>query len=157
MKSCYLLNLIKGIILILFFNIFQERASSNNNYEQDSLSLKYRLDNEFDLVFVIAFQKILQLSYVDKFLDDIQLEFRDKYKNDLARKNYFMVKLYLNINIYKMFIYFFFLLICLELRNLNLVKISKKYLSLLKSGVELKLVSQSRCVHLMSLQNQKKL
>jgi len=41
---------------------------------------------------VIAFQKILQLSYVDKFLDDIQLEFRDKYKNDLARKNYFMVK-----------------------------------------------------------------
>lgn len=43
---------------------------------------------------MIAFQKILQLSYVDKFLDDIQLEFRDKYKNDLARKNYFMVKLY---------------------------------------------------------------
>lgn len=76
-------SLIKTVIL-------QERTSSNNNYEQDSLSLKYRLDNEFDLVFVIAFQKILQLSYVDKFLDDIQLEFRDKYKNDLARKNYFM-------------------------------------------------------------------
>lgn len=75
-------------------HFFQERTSSNNNYEQDSLSLKYRLDNEFDLVFVIAFQKILQLSYVDKFLDDIQLEFRDKYKNDLARKNYFIVKFY---------------------------------------------------------------
>jgi len=77
----------------IFYNylLFQERTSSNNNYEQNSLSLKYRLDNEFDLVFVIAFQKILQLSYVDKFLDDIQLEFRDKYKNDLARKNYFMV------------------------------------------------------------------
>lgn len=80
----YILNLRKLLL-------FQERTSSNNNYEQDSLSLKYRLDNEFDLVFVIAFQKILQLSYVDKFLDDIQLEFRDKYKNDLARKNYSMV------------------------------------------------------------------
>lgn len=38
------------------------------------------MDNEFDLVFVTAYQKILQLSYVDKFLDDIQLEFRDKYR-----------------------------------------------------------------------------
>jgi len=81
--------------------LLQERTSSNNNYEQDSLSLKYRLDNEFDLVFVIAFQKILQLSYVDKFLDDIQLEFRDKYKNDLARKNYFMVKSYCKFILYQ--------------------------------------------------------
>lgn len=88
---------------------FQERTSSNNNYEQDSLSLKYRLDNEFDLVFVIAFQKILQLSYVDKFLDDIQLEFRDKYKNDLARKNYFIVKFYL---------YTYFFLLKLDINNI---------------------------------------
>lgn len=42
------------------------------------------MDNEFDLIFVVAFQKILQLSYVDKFLSDIQLEFRDKYKNELS-------------------------------------------------------------------------
>lgn len=41
------------------------------------------MDNEFELVFVVAFQKILQLSYVDKFLNDVHLEFRDKYKNDL--------------------------------------------------------------------------
>lgn len=47
------------------------------------------MDNEFDLVFVVAYQKILQLSYVDKFLNDIHLEFRDKYKNDLVGSNYF--------------------------------------------------------------------
>lgn len=35
-------------------------------------------------MFVVAYQKILQLSYVDKFLNDIHLEFRDKYKNELA-------------------------------------------------------------------------
>lgn len=40
-------------------------------------------------MFVAAYQKILQLSYVDKFLNDIQLEFRDKYKNELADKRYF--------------------------------------------------------------------
>lgn len=37
----------------------------------------------------MAYQKILQLSYVDKFLNDIHLEFRDKYKNDLADGRYF--------------------------------------------------------------------
>lgn len=41
------------------------------------------------MVFVVAYQKILQLSYVDKFLNDIQLEFRDKYKNELADGKYF--------------------------------------------------------------------
>lgn len=62
--------------------ILQERTGSNV-FENDNLSLQYKLDNEFELVFVVAFQKILQLSYVDKFLSDIHLEFRDKYKNEL--------------------------------------------------------------------------
>ncbi|XP_058129014.1 signal recognition particle receptor subunit alpha homolog [Anopheles ziemanni] len=65
--------LIKGVIL-------QERSGV---YDHDGLSLQYKLDNEFELVFVVAFQKILQLAYVDKFLSDVHLEFRDKYKNDL--------------------------------------------------------------------------
>lgn len=33
---------------------------------------------------MVAFQKILQLAYIDKFLSDIHLEFRDKYKNELT-------------------------------------------------------------------------
>ncbi|EDO46043.1 predicted protein [Nematostella vectensis] len=68
-------ELIKGVIL-------QERGGSNA-FTHDSLTLKYKLDNEFELVFVVAFQKILQLSYIDKLLNDIQLEFRDKYKDEL--------------------------------------------------------------------------
>lgn len=55
------------------------------------MTLKYKLDNEFELVFVVAYQKILQLSYVDKFLNDIHLEFRDKYKADLQEGLYFKV------------------------------------------------------------------
>lgn len=35
-------------------------------------------------MFVVAFQKILQLAYIDKFLSDVHLEFRDKYKNELT-------------------------------------------------------------------------
>ncbi|KAL9704956.1 hypothetical protein quinque_008474 [Culex quinquefasciatus] len=64
--------------------ILQERSGV---YDHDGLSLQYKLDNEFELVFVVAFQKILQLSYIDKFLSDVHLEFRDKYKNDLRAEN----------------------------------------------------------------------
>src|SRR5688572_12341198 len=48
--------------------------------------LQYKLDNEFELVFVAGYQKVLKLSYVDKFLDDIHQELRDRYKNVLADK-----------------------------------------------------------------------
>lgn len=68
-------SLIKCVIL-------QER-SGDNQFTHENLTLKYKLDNEFELVYVVAYQKILQLSYIDKFLDAIQLEFRNKYKDDL--------------------------------------------------------------------------
>lgn len=48
------------------------------------MTLQYKLDNEFELIFVVAYQKILQLAYIDKFLSDVHLEFRDKYKNELT-------------------------------------------------------------------------
>ncbi|XP_072750017.1 signal recognition particle receptor subunit alpha homolog isoform X2 [Anoplolepis gracilipes] len=68
--------------------ILQERTG-NHSFEHDSLRLQYKLDNEFELVFVVAYQKILQLSYVDKFLNDIHLEFRDRFKNELESSNWF--------------------------------------------------------------------
>ncbi|XP_043251323.1 signal recognition particle receptor subunit alpha homolog isoform X3 [Colletes gigas] len=68
--------------------ILQERTG-NHTFEYDSLRLQYKLDNEFELVFVVAYQKILQLSYIDKFLNDIHLEFRDRFKNELERSQWF--------------------------------------------------------------------
>ncbi|KAK6642265.1 hypothetical protein RUM44_013988 [Polyplax serrata] len=68
--------------------LLQER-SGNNSYEHEALRLQYKLDNEFELVFVVAYQKILQLSYIDKFLNDVHLLFRDKYKDELKLSRYF--------------------------------------------------------------------
>ncbi|XP_028817799.1 signal recognition particle receptor subunit alpha isoform X2 [Denticeps clupeoides] len=65
--------------------ILQERSGSNS-FTHNALSLKYKLDNEFELVFVVGFQRILTLTYVDKFIDDVQLHFRDRYKNELEQK-----------------------------------------------------------------------
>ncbi|EFA02325.1 signal recognition particle receptor subunit alpha homolog [Tribolium castaneum] len=73
----------------LIRNVILQERTGVHNFDHDGLTLQYKLDNEFDLVFVVAYQKILQLSYVDKFLNDVHLEFRDKYKNDLADGRYF--------------------------------------------------------------------
>ncbi len=59
------------------------KKGSSNLYESGSLALKYRLDNEFELVFIAAYQKVLPLLYLDKLLDEIQLRFRDRYQQDL--------------------------------------------------------------------------
>jgi len=76
------LNLIPPVNALIKSVILQERVHQDLfNYE--NLSLKFKLDNEFELVFVVGYQKILQLSYVDKFLSDIQKEFRERYKVDL--------------------------------------------------------------------------
>ncbi|XP_060733718.1 signal recognition particle receptor subunit alpha isoform X2 [Tachysurus vachellii] len=66
--------------------ILQERAG-NSPFSHNALNLKYKLDNEFELVFVVGFQKILTLAYVDKLIDDVQLHFRDRYKNELEEQD----------------------------------------------------------------------
>lgn len=73
----------------LIKNVILQERTGVHTFDHDGLTLQYKLDNEFDLVFVVAYQKILQLSYVDKFLNDIHLEFRDKYKNEIADGNLF--------------------------------------------------------------------
>nr|CAD7586983.1 unnamed protein product [Timema genevievae] len=62
--------------------ILQERTG-NNSYDHDALTLQYKLDNEFELVFVVAYQRILQLSHVDKFLND-DYEFTSGFQSVLA-------------------------------------------------------------------------
>ena len=73
-------ELIKSVIL-------QERGVTSA-WNHNTLSLQYKLDNEFELVFVVAYQNILKLTYIDKFLSEIQLRFRDKYKRQIENKQF---------------------------------------------------------------------
>ncbi|XP_071765718.2 signal recognition particle receptor subunit alpha [Centroberyx gerrardi] len=75
-----------GPVNALIRSVILQERSGNSSYTHEALSLKYKLDNEFELVFVVGFQKILTLTYVDKFIDDVQLHFRDRYKNELEHK-----------------------------------------------------------------------
>ncbi|KAM9318190.1 signal recognition particle receptor subunit alpha isoform 2-T2 [Pholidichthys leucotaenia] len=75
-----------GPVNALIRSVILQERSGNNSFTHEALSLKYKLDNEFELIFVVGFQKILTLAYVDKFIDDVQLRFRDRYKNELEQK-----------------------------------------------------------------------
>lgn len=74
-------ELIKSVLL-------QERAVKKNYWESGQLALRYKMDNEFELVFVLAYQKMLSLHYLDKLLDEIQLRFRDMFKEKLQAGNF---------------------------------------------------------------------
>ncbi|XP_042342703.1 signal recognition particle receptor subunit alpha [Plectropomus leopardus] len=74
-----------GPVNALIRSVILQERSGNNSYTHEALSLKYKLDNEFELIFVVGFQKILTLTYVDKLIDDVQLHFRDRYKNELEQ------------------------------------------------------------------------
>jgi len=71
--------------------LLQERAGKANYWEKPGgqLALKYKLDNEFELVFVLGYQKMLALAYLDKLLDEIQLRFRDMFLDSLKAGDVF--------------------------------------------------------------------
>merc|ERR1712029_332227 len=74
--------------------LLQEKTDKKSVYENGSLALKYKLDNEFELVFVVGYQKMLPLLYLDKLLDEIQLRFRNRFTSDLREKNFFGLGVY---------------------------------------------------------------
>jgi signal recognition particle receptor subunit alpha len=77
----------KNYDYLIFFYFVKERGLTSA-WNHNTLSLQYKLDNEFELVFVVAYQNILKLTYIDKFLNEIQLRFRDKYKQQIQNKKF---------------------------------------------------------------------
>lgn len=58
--------------------LIEERAGANS-YFKDSYNIKWTFANELDLVFVVAYQKILQLAYIEELLATIKKFFCEKF------------------------------------------------------------------------------
>merc|ERR1711981_31998 len=67
--------------------IHEAMLEGQNYYRDGDNALKYKLDNELDLVFVVGYNMMLKISYADKFLDAIQQAFREQYRNSLSKSN----------------------------------------------------------------------
>ncbi|KAH7729958.1 Protein F38A1.8 [Aphelenchoides avenae] len=68
--------------------ILQGRNVSSFNHE--GMTLKYKMDNEFDIVVLVVYQSVIQLAYADKLLSEVHIRFRDMYKNVLQDGSLFL-------------------------------------------------------------------
>ncbi|KAI8091797.1 signal recognition particle, alpha subunit, N-terminal-domain-containing protein [Thamnidium elegans] len=64
----------------LIKNVLIEERSGTNTYTKDNYALKWTFANETDLVFVVAYQKILQLTYVDELLETVKRLFLQSFE-----------------------------------------------------------------------------
>ncbi|KAI9297596.1 P-loop containing nucleoside triphosphate hydrolase protein [Neoconidiobolus thromboides FSU 785] len=71
----------------LISQIFVESRHGENSALLNNQKFHWTFENELDLVFVVAYQKILQLSYIDELLNVLKELFCSQYKEDI--KNYF--------------------------------------------------------------------
>jgi len=68
--------------------VLQERGGGMSVYDYNNIALKMAMNNEFELFFVVTYQKILKLSYLDKFLNDIQRKFTETFHEQLKYRKY---------------------------------------------------------------------
>jgi len=69
-------NLVKTVLL--------EERSGGKRHQQDDYTLQWTFANEMDLVFVVVYQKILTLMYIDDLLEQIKGSFMSKFPNYTA-------------------------------------------------------------------------
>ncbi|KAM9982011.1 hypothetical protein ACTFIY_004318 [Dictyostelium cf. discoideum] len=70
-------SLIKKVLL--------EERSAETSFQIDSYSLKWTFSNEFDLIFVVVYQKIFTLLYIEELLTTVKKRFIKMYKDLLLK------------------------------------------------------------------------
>lgn len=68
----------------LIRNVLIEERAGTDSYYKDNYALKWTFANELDLVFVVAYQKILQLAYIDELLETVKRMFLETHKQLIA-------------------------------------------------------------------------
>lgn len=53
------------------------------------MAIQFKLDNEFDLVYAVVYQKVIKLAYVDSFLSNLQNAFKDKFGDILVTSQHY--------------------------------------------------------------------
>eukprot|EP00741_Cyanophora_paradoxa_P001760 tig00000073_g1707.t1 len=72
-------NLIRTVLL--------EERGGQSSHNVDSYTLKWTLANELDLIFVVVYQRILQLFYVDELLERVKHQFTSLYRDRIISKS----------------------------------------------------------------------
>jgi signal recognition particle receptor subunit alpha len=69
----------------LISDVFVQERSSEKEYAKDGYTVKWTFANELGLIFVAAYQKILELTWVDELLVAVKKMFVKLYADSLKR------------------------------------------------------------------------
>ncbi|SPO44826.1 related to SRP101 - signal recognition particle receptor, alpha chain [Moesziomyces antarcticus] len=58
---------------------FLEQRTADHKFDKDGYTLRWTFANELDLTFVVVYQRILQLSYIEELLDTVRSLFTDLF------------------------------------------------------------------------------
>lgn len=58
---------------------FLEQRTADHKFDKDGYTLRWTFANELDLTFVVVYQRILQLSYIEELLDSVRSLFLDLF------------------------------------------------------------------------------
>ncbi|KAN0061098.1 hypothetical protein ACQY0O_006833 [Thecaphora frezii] len=63
----------------LIRHAFLEQRSADDKFDKDGYTLRWAFANELDLTFVVVYQRILQLSYIDELLESVKSIFTELF------------------------------------------------------------------------------
>ncbi|KAI8060723.1 SRP54-type protein [Gongronella butleri] len=75
----------QGPVTALIKDVLIEERGATNTYLKDTYALKWTFANQLDLIFVVAYQKILQLPFLDELLETVKRLFIDTYRQDITK------------------------------------------------------------------------
>jgi signal recognition particle receptor subunit alpha len=67
----------------LIKNVLLEDRLSEKSYNYEKYTLKWTLENDLNLIFVVVYQKLIQLLYVEELLDLVKQKFIEMFKDVL--------------------------------------------------------------------------
>eukprot|EP01114_Cavostelium_apophysatum_P021575 TRINITY_DN7572_c0_g1_i1.p1 TRINITY_DN7572_c0_g1~~TRINITY_DN7572_c0_g1_i1.p1 ORF type:complete len:607 (+),score=211.21 TRINITY_DN7572_c0_g1_i1:88-1908(+) len=81
----------------LIRSVLLEERSAENSFNHDLYTLKWTFANEFELIFVVVYQKILSLFYIEELLEVVSAKFTERYapqlknlKNEIRNQEQFL-------------------------------------------------------------------
>ncbi|OMJ21869.1 Signal recognition particle receptor subunit alpha [Smittium culicis] len=88
--SCSFVALVDEPIKALLKNIVDTTMYEKERFAVGEYLVNWTASNELGLIFIAAYQKILQLSYVEELLQVVKNSFIGEYKDILKSKSYFL-------------------------------------------------------------------
>ncbi|DBA02870.1 TPA: hypothetical protein N0F65_005897 [Lagenidium giganteum] len=70
----------------LINRVLMEDRAGEKKYINDSYAMQWAFENKLDLVFVVVYQKILQLLYIDELLESVRKEFIAMFREEILQK-----------------------------------------------------------------------